>query len=153
MARKRKSRTALKTKTKKIEKTTTKTTTKLKGYYVFKDAAGWSKILGKFKTSPVLRRDLLNKCPNGFLLIRIKRGKVEPKYPIVNPKTCKIDRRGLIAAIYRAYQHGHTEVLKRALEILKKKYGAGIKIGNKVWTVSNGRIVKLSPKGLKHLKA
>jgi len=153
MARKRKSKTALKTKTKRKEKTTTKTTTKLKGYYVFKDAAGWSKILGKFKTSPVLRRLLLKKYPHGFLLIRIKGRRVEPKYPIINPKTGKIEKKGVIAAIYRAYQHGHTEVLKRALEILKKKYGAGIKIGNKVWTVINGKIVKLSPKGLKHLKA
>jgi len=151
MPRKRKSKTVLKTKTKKKE--TKEKSTKLKGYYTFKDAAGWSKILGQFKTSTVLRRQLLKKCPDAFLLVRIKRGKVEPKYPIVNPRTCEVDKRGVIAAIYRAYQHGHTEVLKRALEILKKKYGAGIKIGNYVWTVSNGKIVKVPAKGLKHLKA
>jgi len=151
MARNRKSKAVLKTK--KREKTKEKTTTKLKGYYVFKDAAGWSKILGKFRNSVVLRRLLLKKYPHGFLMIRIRGRRVEPKYPIINPKTGKIEKKGVIAAIYRAYQHGHTEVLKRALEILKKKFGAGIKIGNKIWTVINGRIVKLSPKGLKHLRA
>jgi hypothetical protein len=78
--------------------------------------------------------------------------RIIPKYPIINPRTGKISIKGLIAAAYRAYQHGHRAVFKKALKLLRTKFKVGLKIKNYVYTVSADRLVRLSPKELVHVK-
>jgi hypothetical protein len=86
------------------------------------------------------------------LLVRVRKGKVYPKYPIIDPRTGRINIKGLIAAAARAYLNNHREVFKKALQLLKSNFKVGLRIGNKVYTVVGNKIVKLPSKGIKHVK-
>lgn len=95
---------------------------------------GWGKVAPKTKSS---RQSMKSKCGSRCFL-----QPKDLKFPVCNPKTCKVSCKGAVTAKVRAAQWKYPEVYKKASRLVERKKCTKASRAKKVSRKSRRKVVK-----------